>query len=260
MDCEGEALAAHPLRGRWETKIWGDGMSHFKLEEWADFVRGVAREEQKKEMQNHLDNGCKGCAKLFATWKRVHEAGRREASYQPPESVVRSVKGAGVIHGLGKGWPVRSPIAELLFDSMSTPVAAGVRSTAVSLRQLLYGVGEYRLDLRIEPQENSDKVALIGQVLNSAHPDQPIGVTSVVLKRGKKVLAESMTNQLGEFQLECELKGSLQLQAGLPHGQVVKVPLVELASGGVEREPETDDSIVLKRLLRRVEKRTRKKV
>jgi len=211
-------------------------------------------------MQSHLDNGCKGCAKLFGTWRRVHEAGRREASYQPPESVVRSVKGAGVIHGLGMGGRVKSLIAGLLFDSMSTPMAAGVRSTAVSLRQLLYGVGGYRLDLRIEPQENSDKVTLMGQILNSEHPDRPIGLTSVGLRKGKKVTAHSMTNEFGEFQLECELEGSFQLEAGLPHGQVLKIPLVEFVHGRFEKGSETGESIGLKRLPRRVEKSTRKKV
>ena len=235
-------------------------MSHFKLEEWADFVRDVAREEQKKEMQSHLDSGCKGCAKLFATWKRVHEAGRREASYQPPESIVRSVKGAGVIHGLGRGRPEKSPIAELLFDSLRSAATVGVRSTAVTLRQLLYGVGGYRIDLRVEPQENSDRVTLIGQVLNSAKPEQPVGATSLVLKKGKKVVAEAVTNQFGEFQLECDLEGSLHLHAGLPHGQAAKIPLAELASGKTGSEPETSDSKKFKGMQRRAGKRTRKEV
>ncbi|MGA8224363.1 MAG: hypothetical protein WB780_22140 [Candidatus Acidiferrales bacterium] len=211
-------------------------------------------------MQSHLDTGCKGCAKLFTTWKRVQEAGRREASYQPPDSVVRSVKGAGVIHGLGQGRPAKAPIAELLFDSMRNPMAAGVRSSSANLRQLLYGVGGYRLDLRIEPRENSDKVDLVGQILNSADPEKPVGVTPVVLKKGNRVMAESVTNRFGEFQLECDLAGSLELHADLPHGQVVHVPLVELVSGTSAKEPQPDDSIGLKRLLHRIEKRTRKKV
>jgi hypothetical protein len=235
-------------------------MSHFKLEDWADFVRDVATHEKKREMQSHLDNGCKGCAKLYATWTRVQEAGRREASYQPPASIVRSVKGAGVIHGLDKGSPDKASIAELLFDSLCSPMAAGVRSTSATLRQLLYGIGGYRLDLRIEPQENSDKVTLLGQVLNSNDPEKPVGATSVVLKRGNKVVAETVTNRFGEFQLECGLEGSLQLHAGLPHGQKVQVPLVELASSTAARELQLNDSIGLKKLLRRVEKRTRKKV
>lgn len=235
-------------------------MSHYKLEEWADFVRDVASEERKKEMQGHLDTGCKGCAKLFSTWKRVEEAGRREASYQPPDSIVRSVKGAGVIHGLGSGRPEKTPIAELLFDSLRSPLAAGVRSTSATIRQLLYGVGGYRLDLRIEPEDNSDKVTLLGQVLNSNDPEKPVGVTSVVLKRGNKVLAETATNRFGEFQLECDLTGSLQLHADLPHGQVVRIPLIELVSSSSAKEPQPDDYIGLKRLLQRVEKRTRKKV
>jgi hypothetical protein len=253
-------LPRFPYRGRRKIKIWGDGMNHFNLGEWADFARDVATKEQKQLMQSHLESGCGKCAKLFGTWKRVHEAGWREASYQPPENIVRTVKGMGAIHGPRKAQAMKFPIAELLFDSMRTPMNAGVRSAAARLRQLLYGIGGYRLDLRIEPQENSDKVALLGQVLNSTEPDQPIGIMSIVLKRGNKVLTESVTNRFGEFQLECDLEGSLQFQAGLPHGQVVQIPLVELVNGKTDEEPEPNDSIGLKRLLRRVEKRTRRRV
>jgi hypothetical protein len=235
-------------------------MSHFKPEEWADLARDAASEEERKKMQSHLESGCKKCAGLFGTWKRVHDASRREALYRPPDSAVRTVKGMGVIHGPSKNRPMRSPIAELLFDSLRSPMTAGVRSSSISARQLLYGIGDYRLDIRIEPQEDSDKVALVGQVLNSAEPDQPIGVISVVLKRGNKVVAQSTTNRFGEFQLECDLESSLRLQAGLPHGQVVQIPLVEPAGGGGESYPEDDDSIGVKRLLRRVRKSTRKKV
>jgi hypothetical protein len=235
-------------------------MSHFTAGEWADFARDVASEEEKKKMQSHLESGCKKCTGLLETWKRVHDASRREALYRPPESAVRTVKGLGMIHGPSNSRPMRSPIAELLFDSLRSPITSGVRSTTISARQLLYGIGDYRLDIRIEPQEDSDKVALLGQVLNSAEPDQPIGVISVVLKRGNKVVAQSTTNRFGEFQLECDLESSLRLQAGLPHGQVVQIPLVEPAGGREATDAEDDDSIGLKKLFRRGKESTRKKV
>jgi hypothetical protein len=235
-------------------------MKHFSLEKWADFARDVAGQVEKNAMQNHLECGCKECAKLYSTWKRIHEVARRESAYSPPESGVRTVKGLGTIHGLSKVSRMKAAMAQLLFDSARSPLPAGVRSDSVTARQLLYGLNNYRVDLRIQPQEDSDKVAVVGQILDSSDPDHAIGILHVVLRKGKKIIAESMTNRYGEFHLECDLENCLQLQAGLPHGQVVQIPLVEPIAGAVSEAPEVNDSSGVRRLLKRARKRTRKKV
>ena len=59
---------------------------------------------------------------------------------------------------------------ELLFDSFRAPILAGVGLHGAVVRQLLYGSATYRIDVRIEPQIDSEKVVLIGQILNSADP------------------------------------------------------------------------------------------
>jgi hypothetical protein len=245
---------------RRKSKIRGDGMRHFSLEKWADFVRDVVGQEERNAMQNHLETGCKECAKEFRTWKRIHEAARREDAYRPPERVVRTVKGLGALHGRTEVSRMKASIAQLLFDSSRSPLPAGVRSGSVAARQLLYGVNNYRVDLRIQPQEDSDKVAVIGQILNSSDPDQAMGPLHVVLRKGKKIIAESVTNQFGEFHLECDLENSLNLQAGLPHGQVIQIPLVEPITEPLRGEPELDESSGVKRLLKSEKRSTRKKV
>lgn len=235
-------------------------MKHFSLEEWADFARDVVGPAAKNAMQNHLETGCKKCAKVFGTWKRIHEAARRESAYRPPESAVRTVKGLGALYGLGKDSRMKAGAVQLLFDSARSPLPAGVRSSSVVARQLLYGVNQYRVDLRIQPQEDSDKVAVVGQILNSSDPDHGIGALHVVLRRGKKVIAESVTNRFGEFHLECDLESSLHLQAGLPHGQVVHIPLVEPIGETPPGRPESDEGFGVRKLLKRTKKSTRKKV
>jgi len=234
-------------------------MGHFTLEEWANFARDVIAAEEKEDMQTHLDNGCKECANAFRTWKRVREAARREASYLPPEGIVRTVKAMGAIPALGRARPASLPFAELLFDSLSSPLAVGIRSSSVAARQLLYGSGDYRMDLRMEPRDDSDKVLLSGPILNSAKPDLPVGVLPVVLRIGEKVLAESFTNKFGEFQLDFNSEGDVQLCADLPQGQVLRIPLVEPASETAQGESNTSDAVGLKRLLRKRKKSTRKK-
>lgn len=230
-------------------------MPHFSLGEWADFARDAVKGEQKAAMQTHLESGCRPCAKVLGTWTRVREATTREKAYQPPESAVRTVKGLGAIHV-----PAKASLARLLFDSFSNPIAAGVRSTATVARQLLYGVGAYRIDLRMEPQMDSDKISLVGQILNSIEPTKHAAAVPVVLLKGRKVLAESHTNGFGEFHLQCDLEGSLQLRLTLPHGSEVRIPLVEPARTGAARSLEALESYNVTGITSRKRRSTRKRV
>ena len=229
-------------------------MPHFSLEEWADFARDVVKGDQKAAMQTHLESGCKPCANVLGTWTRVSEAATREKAYQPPDSAVRTIKGLGAIH-----IPAKTSLARLLFDSSTNPIAAGVRSAATVARQLLYGVGAYRIDLRMEPQMDSDKVSLVGQILNSADPAKQAAAVPVVLLKGRKVLAESHTNGFGEFHLQCDLEGSLQLLLTLPQGSEVRIPLVEPVKATAQGMESLESSRVTGIVSRR-RKSTRKRV
>ena len=130
----------------------------------------------------------------------------------------------------------------MLFDSFRSPILAGTRSTGTTSRQVLYGAGTYRIDVRIEPQLDSERVILIGQVLNSANPEERLPELPVTLFKGRKVLAESITKQFGEFQIECELEGGFRLMVMLPGQTEVTLPLIDPAFGIQERELHGIDS------------------
>ncbi len=235
-------------------------MEHYSLEKWADFARQVVGEQERAEMQSHLDNdGCRKCSKVLSLWQRVQTTARREQSYQPPDNVVRSMKGTFAIRGTRRATRSVRAIAELLFDSSRNPLPAGVRSSGIASRQLLYGAGDYRIDVRIEAQVESGKVAVVGQVLSAADPDEIVGVVPVTLVQGGKVLAESFTSQFGEFDVECDLKGPFELRVTLP-AQELRLPLIEPASGDFDGVSQSTDSTRLKKIGSRTRKRTRKKV
>jgi len=213
-------------------------MRHFSIEQWADFALQVIGEDEKTAMQAHLETGCKPCTKVLHLWTRVRQAADRESTYQPPESAVRSVKGMGAIHVR----PTKAPLVRLLFDSANSPLAAGVRSVSTVARQVLYGVGAYRIDLRMEPEMDSDKVSLVGQILNSAEPAKHPSGVDVFLSKGRKVLAKSQTNGFGEFHLKCDLESRLELRIILPKGTEVRIPLVEPAKGPLPHASDSTES------------------
>jgi hypothetical protein len=227
-------------------------MQHYSLEDWTDFARNVAAKGKKAEMQSHLDTGCKPCTKVYSMWQRVSEAAHREAAYEPPRDAVQTVKGLGVIHGLGRAPKKSLNLVQLLFDSFQAPVQAGVRSSAATARQLLYGAGNYRIDLRMEPQADSEKVALVGQVLNAVDPSPTSAPIPVVLFKGSKILSVSRTNSFGEFHLECDLDSDLKLHFRIPSEMEVWIPLVDPARSAA---PEPADPTGVKGLIEKVKKK-----
>jgi hypothetical protein len=198
---------------------------HFGLEELADFARNIGPADRLKTMKHHLD-ACRKCAKAAETWQRVAKAGHRLPAAEPPESAVRIAKALYAANAPRRTKGLTSVVGELLFDSLLAPAQAGVRSSSGNPRQLLFGSGDYRVDLRIEPQDDVDKVALLGQVLHATTPGKDLGSVAVSLTEGNRVLAKSQTNHLGEFQLQCDLKPRLELRLMLPEAQLA-IPLVE---------------------------------
>lgn len=194
------------------------------MDMWVDFVRDLLGAPEKAAMQAHLDTGCKKCSEAKALWERVYSIAQSESALEPPEAVVRSIKGAFAIHG-PKPTGVRA-VAKLLFDSALSPVQAGVRSSAPAARQLLFGVGEYSIDLRMEPQVDSDRVALVGQVLRSNDSADGLGELAVALVKKHKVVAETTTSRFGEFNMECELEGAFQLRIK-SSAKELELPLIE---------------------------------
>jgi hypothetical protein len=234
-------------------------MRHYSLEQWIDFARNVTGPRERAEMENHLSAGCRQCSKTLSLWQRVYEASRHESRYAPPESVVGTVKGMFGIRGPRKIGRAGRAVASLLFDSARSPLPEGVRSVGRAERQMLFGVSRYRIDVRIEPQANPDKVALVGQILNFAAPGESIGGVPVRLHRGRSVLAESITSPFGEFYLECSLRKGSQLRVKLPREEL-RLPLAEAIIEFSQDGPEAYDPKKVRSLAVKDKKRTRKKV
>ena len=160
-------------------------------------------------------------------WQRLQQVARREPAYAPSAGPCASSMRPSLVGPLASCGTQIPLVASLLFDSFRNPLFAGVRSAASASQQLLYGAGDYRIDVRIEPQMDSEKVVIIGQILNSADPDERVSGALVSLIKGRKTVAESVTSEFGEFQIECELAQSFRLAVLLPGAREVSLQLVE---------------------------------
>jgi hypothetical protein len=236
-------------------------MKHYSLEQWVDFARNAVAGTVKERMQSHLDTGCTKCSRELSLWRRLHQVAQRASHDQPSEGSLRAVRSAFVSQRATKdtGRAPKAAMLELLFDSFRTPALAGVRSSTNSSRQLLYGASNYRIDVRIEPQIDSDKVVLVGQVLNSDDPNERLAELPVTLWKGRRILAASRTNHQGEFQVECEMDSSFRLMITLPGHREVSLPLIEPAAALDPKDVQFTDDNELRRTARAKKKSTRKK-
>jgi hypothetical protein len=234
-------------------------MRHYTLENWVDFARNVIGEEEKAAIESHLQTGCAQCSRDLIMWQRLQQVARREPAYTPSSGDVRTVNAAFASRPATQLHHAKSQAASLLFDSFRSPGLVGVRAAESASQQLLYGAGDYRIDVRIEPQMDSEKVILIGQVLNAADPAERLSALPVNLLKGRKILAESVTSQFGEFQIECGLEECFRLTVLLPGGREVSLQLVEPVFTEARTSTQTLENNTIRKTSRVKKKGTRTK-
>jgi hypothetical protein len=233
-------------------------MTHFATEDWADFARGVVSPERKAAMESHLQEGCRRCSEVARMWQVVRSAAQRQSGLEPPDSAVRMAKLSYDQAPFVK--PPKPALADLLFDSFRAPLAAGVRSAASAVpRQMLYSAGTHRIDVRLEPKLDSDRVAVAGQVLDSAQPAKNLEGLPVRLFAGRKVLAASTTTRFGEFQFDAVKSEQLELRVGLASGGEVSASLVPSDVAADSRGIQYEDSVQERKKSEKSNKSTRKK-
>jgi hypothetical protein len=207
---------------------------HFTEEAWADFVRGQGEPEQRAHLERHLDSGCEPCAETLGVWTAVVGLAGQEASYQPPDGVVARMKSQfalsrpeGLIERAARS-------ASLIFDSFRQPALAGVRAAGASPRHLLYKAGRYLIRLQVEREAGSDRLSVVGQIVDEVNPKNALQELPVLLLNDKDTLDRTVTNILGEFQLEADPSKNLRLSVGIPEIGTLTLPGLLAGAGGLD--------------------------
>ena len=208
---------------------------HFTEEDWADFAREQGKPEQRAHLQRHLQS-CERCAQTLDVWTAVVGLAGQEAAYQPPDDVMARAKAHFTLHR-PQGLLERAGSAvSLVFDSFRQPVLAGVRAAGSSPRQLLYKAGRYLIRLQVEREAGSDRLSVVGQIVDEANPKNALQELPVLLLSDKDTLDRTVTNILGEFQLQSDPSESLRLSVGIPEIGTLTLPglLAGRGTGGTE--------------------------
>src|SRR6266540_3038463 len=165
------------------------------------------------------------------TWGRWHGSERRRP--RPSGETGEPVKEPSTLRRPKELLERVARKASLVFDSFRQPLPAGVRVIGPSARRLLYKAGRYRVRLRLEPGADSDRLSLVGQVLDEGVPKKPLHDLAVLVSSGGKTVDRTLTNRFGEFLLQPDPAMNLQLSVEAPEigSFIVSVPSVERAGG-----------------------------
>lgn len=202
-------------------------MKHFALEKWADFANGVVSPDERASMERHLEAGCPKCAHVLARWESVRSFANRERLSSPPVDSVGLAKRAFRAYGPTRKQGAARQIAQLIFDSFRQPALEGVRNSGMGTRQLVYQADDVLINLQLEKASGQERLSLVGQVTDSADKDKGIQRVPVLIRYGRDTLAETRTNQFGEFALECETGKRLHVSVGISPRKDVLIPLDE---------------------------------
>src|SRR5207245_760053 len=123
-------------------------MTHYSVDKWSDYVRGLAPAEEQRNMDCHLESGCENCKKVEGMWRATMKLAKKEIDYQPPDSALRFVMGQFGPTGLGGKLRPTARVAQLIFDSYRQPLPAGVRASLAAPWQLIYRSGTILVDVR----------------------------------------------------------------------------------------------------------------
>lgn len=200
-------------------------MEHFSDHTWSDFVRGSSKSDARANVELHLARGCSDCRVAFETWNRVQVTIAKERTYMPPNSAVRIVKQEFTASYALEQRP--SVLANLLFDTFAQPLPAGIRSTVAVARQLVYEAEGLTVDLRLDPQPESNKICVVGQVLDKgALQVSPSGASIMIWTEKGLPIVQVSANESGEFRLEFEARHDLRLSINVAGRRTIRIPLL----------------------------------
>jgi hypothetical protein len=200
----------------WSSPFSADAMKHFDITEWSDFARGVADEADRAAMNAHVASGCVPCRDTLALVNRVVESARADVRSEPPEQVVRCAKAISALLTPRRSGLSRL-VARLVHDSLSDPVPAGLRGEDRVSPHGLYEAGPFCIAVRLEQERGAPIATLVGQLTNREAPDLAMAEAPVLLMTGTDVIAHTIYNRFGEFQMDYPPSRNLRLCVALDH-------------------------------------------
>lgn len=183
--------------------------SHFRPEQWLDYLRGTASADLRCQIDDHLQlEGCALCEGQLRYWSQALAGSRELAERTPPAAVLSRAKAIFQPLPAVRWAELPARLAAWVAPGGLAP-AYGFRSPAMTAAHVLQSGATI---IRLKPEASSTgEIVLLGTV-SPQSPETPAAETvSVLLVSGKKILAQTRTTRFGEFLLEFSPARNLRL-------------------------------------------------
>jgi anti-sigma factor RsiW len=197
-------------------------VKHYSTERWSDYLRGLAVQAEREEMESHLATGCLQCRRRHDRMQALRSA--MVEKIEVPESFLARAKTIFPLRRTPAESFHRRLVALLTFDTLGELAPAGFRGVS-EVRRLAYAVEDVNVELMMEPRGTKGEVALTGQISTAA----PAAFGQIRLMLKNKMVGHTSATEFGEFQIEFRLHAGLSLMFSEQTGQrEIEVPLKQL--------------------------------
>ena len=119
-------------------------------------------------------------------------------------------------------------VARLLYDSRRMHGPLDVRSSNASGRHFIYEHNNTTIDVQLDVQPGSNRISLMGQVLDGTKLPLSYENRSVILHAPNGTLARTTTNRQGEFVMQFDFTENVNLEIRVGERSWISVPSIQL--------------------------------
>jgi hypothetical protein len=199
-------------------------------EEIFDLFRGKLAEEREQTVRSHIAE-CEGCGATSEWVAKVLAVTADGPLPEPPAAVLERAfeivpRQPATSRVPRRGWS----LSQLVLDSLTQPLPAGVRGAADTGRRLLYRADDADLDLEVrETPGDHPAFRVTGQLLIPGSP--PPADLFVALWSHEAVTAHAAGDELGLFVFPEVPPGTYRLEVWVPgEGRGIRIEALELAA------------------------------
>lgn len=195
---------------------------HFTELQWLGFVLDCCPQDTAAAIEQHLAMECAACVREQAYWRTLHSSMKQEA--EVPAWAVEQVM---ALPGEPAPEATRREGARLVFDNLSTPMPAYLRSGGGYSRHCVYSLSESAsVEVLVERISRQQGWSVVGQVLDEE--GRGWGDCKVQLTDERDCWQATTTNAAGEFAFAQAGQGAnlvLELEAGECRWEIPQVLL-----------------------------------
>lgn len=189
---------------------------HISIEALFESARLSAALDSSSKL--HLDS-CPQCRATLSWMQGTADLGVHELNYEPPASVLDSVLRIGQ-----PGYLKRFRnfvVASLTFDSLGSPVTAGVRRTESASREMTFAADDLEIAVSLRRGEN-ESLTVMGQVMSKTSGGGHAGSYVDLVLDGDHI-ASSPVSEWGEFMFQNLPHAQYNLQV-YSEDRVIRIP------------------------------------